>query len=54
MWVIESYVVDKNGRVHNPCGSNYCAIFHDLKTLRGVLNRIRDWKFPKDVIEVRV
>ena len=38
----------------NPCGSDYCIIIHDLKTLRGVKNRMAEWRWSDAFVEVRV
>ena len=67
MFVVEAYIertdrfdsetnqfVECEPYYYNPLGSDYCQIIHDLKTLRGVLNRIRKWRWAEDVVEVRI
>ena len=67
MFVVEGYVevtekfdTDTNKFVAckphlvNPCGSDYCIIIHDLKTLRGVKNRLLKVRWSDAVVEVRV
>ena len=40
--------------LENPCGTEYCVIIHDLKTLRGVRNRLRKFHWNKDIVEIRI
>ena len=40
--------------LYNPCGCDYTRIIHDLKTIKGVKNRIKNWKWQKDVVEVYI
>lgn len=40
--------------LYNPLGSEYCVIIHDLKTLRGVKNRIRKFCWSDRVVEIRI
>lgn len=67
MFVVEAYIertdrfddetnqfVECAPYYYNPLGSDYCQIIHDLKTLRGVLNRIRKWRWAEGVIEIRI
>ena len=51
-WLIELYV-DVNGKIFNPCGTEYAMLYDDLKTLRGVINRIKKW-YPLDKKEKKV
>lgn len=48
-WYIELYVKDNKGRVYSPAGTEYCMIYRDLKTLRGVLNRVKKWNMDNIV-----
>ena len=41
-WYIE-LLVNYNGELVNPCGTDYAMLYDDLKTLRGVLNRMKKW-----------
>ena len=38
----------------NPCGSDHTMIIRDLKTLRGLLNRVKGLKFSKNTVEVHI
>lgn len=40
--------------LENPCGTDYCMIMRDLKTLRGARNRVLKACWPKDVVEIRI
>ena len=46
--------VDVEPYMYNPVGSSYTVIIYDLKTVRGVKNRIKKMFFPKDVVEVHI
>ena len=56
-WYIE-LLVKIDGKIYNPCGTEYAMTYKDLKTLRGVLNRIKKWypfnKMEKEVVQVRI
>ena len=54
MFVVEYYVIDSNNELYNPCGSIHCVIIHDLKTLRGVKNRIAKYPKPANTKEIRI
>lgn len=67
MFIAEAYVertyrfdsetnqfVDCAPYLENPCGTDYCVIMRDLKTLRGVRNRVLKMRWPKDVVEIRI
>ena len=43
-----------NTYLSNPCGTDYGYICHDLKTLKGLLNRLQNFKWRKDVVELHV
>ena len=46
--------VDVEPYMYNPVGSTYTVIINDLKTVRGVKNRIKKMFFPKDVVELHI
>lgn len=67
MFVVEAYIertdrfddetnqfVECAPYYYNPLGTDYCVVISDLKTLRGVLNRITKWVWPKSVVEIRI
>lgn len=37
-----------------PCGMDYNGIINDLKTLRGVLNRIKKWQIRGDITKIEI
>lgn len=37
-----------------PCGMDYNGIINDLKTLKGVINRIKKWSVRGDVTKVEI
>ena len=37
-----------------PCGMDYNGIINDLKTLRGVLNRIKKWQIKGDITKIEI
>lgn len=41
-WYIKLLVRRGNELVH-PCGTDYSMLYDDLKTLRGVINRMKKW-----------
>lgn len=54
-WYVKGIVYDKKrGEYVNPCGSDYGIIISDLKTLRGVKNRIAKkwWRKNVEFIEI--
>ena len=51
-YYVKMYREQSNG-IYNPCGMDYNHIV-DLKTLRGVLNRIKEWSIPGDVIKLEI
>lgn len=52
-FLVELYVLDHLGRPYNPCGSEYSILYSDLKTLTGVLNRLKKHiPFDKMAMEV--
>ena len=57
MYMVKMFVRDKKeGVVYNPCGTGYSYIVRDLKTVRGVENRILRgyYNIPHNVVEVRI
>ena len=57
MYMVKMFVRDeKKGVVYNPCGTSYSYIIRDLKTVKGVENRILRgyYSIPSDVVEVRI
>lgn len=52
-WHVKAMVI-QNGKEYNPCGSDYGIIYRDLKTVKGVYNRIKNSKWRKDVIRVDI
>lgn len=57
-FIVELYVLDHKGRPYNPCGSDYTILYKDLKTLTGVLNRLKRLapfdKMPMEVIGFKI
>ena len=55
-WYIELFVENGQGGVWHPCGTEYTMIYDDLKTLRGVLNRMKkwDWRSEKEIVGVKI
>lgn len=53
MFIVE-FMVNRHGKMVNPCGSDYTAIMKDLKTVRGVKNRLLSYSMPKDVVKVDI
>ena len=49
-WYVQTY--DKNDNAI--LGSGNGAFFHDLKTLRGVINRLRKWRFKSSAVTIRI
>lgn len=37
-----------------PCGMDYNMIINDLKTLKGVINRIKKWSVRGDITKVEI
>ena len=53
--VVEFMIVRKGYKdLYNPCGSDYTVIIRDLKTLKGIKNRIKNYMIPKDVVQIRI
>ncbi len=56
-WYIE-LLVNRNGELVNPCGTDYSMIYEDLKTLNGVINRIKKWypitKLNQEVVSIKI
>ena len=42
-WYIELYVKGKYTDTYHPLGTEYTMLYNDLKTLRGVINRMKKW-----------
>ena len=51
-WYIDLYVKDNNGEIFHTLGNVYCEFYDDLKTLRGVINRLKKLNFGKLPLEV--
>lgn len=49
VWWIKFYVGDEQ-----PCGMDYNDIIKDLKTLRGVLNRIKKWNVRGNITKIEI
>lgn len=55
-YYVKMYRKQSNGKsegIYNPCGVDYNVIIN-LKTLKGVLNRIKKWNIPVDVIKLEI
>lgn len=37
-----------------PCGMDYNGIINDLKTLRGVLNRVKKWQIRGNISKIEI
>jgi hypothetical protein len=44
--------INKQGR--HPCGSDWTTIIHDLKTIRGVKNRVKSGWIHKDAVKANI
>lgn len=53
-WYIKAMVENNNNELYNPCGSDYGIIIHDLKTYRGVINRISKYKWRNNVKRIDI
>lgn len=51
-WYIDLYVKDNNGEIFHKLGNDYCEFYDDLKTLRGVINRLKKLNFDNLPLEV--
>ena len=51
-WYIDLYVKDNNEEIFHTLGNVYCEFYDDLKTLRGVINRLKKLNFDKLPLEV--
>ena len=49
VWWIRFYVGEEQ-----PCGIDYNMIINDLKTLRGVLNRMKKWSIRGNITKVEI
>lgn len=49
VWWIKFYVGELQ-----PCGMDYNGIINDLKTLRGVLNRVKKWQIKGDITKIEI
>ena len=48
-WYVKMYVNN-----YNPCGMDYNYITKDLKTLRGLKNRMKNWSIPGKVDKIEI
>ena len=53
MFYIEC-MVEEDQILYNPCGSEYSIIIRDLKTLRGVKNRLKNYRIMPDVVQLNI
>lgn len=49
VWWVRFYVGKEQ-----PCGMDYNMIINDLKTLRGVLNRMKKWSIRGNITKVEI
>ena len=54
MFILRAYYKNNKGELVNPCGTDYTFIVRDLKTIRGVKNRMNRYRWFKGADEVRV
>ena len=47
-FIVEA-IVNQEGEYVNPCGTDYCYITRDLKTLKGLLKRLEKMQWRKKV-----
>ena len=40
--------------LYNPCGSSHSNVIADLKTLRGVINRVNKWYIQENVKKIEI
>ena len=48
-WYVKMYVNN-----FNPCGMDYNYITKDLKTLKGLKNRMKNWSIPGKVNKIEI
>lgn len=53
-FMVKLFLENKKGGLYNPCGSSYSYIIRDLKTLRGVKNRIKKYPIDSNTKEIRI
>lgn len=49
VWWIKFYV-----GAEQPCGMDYNGVINDLKTLRGVLNRVKKWSVRGNISKIEI
>ena len=53
-FMVKLFLENGKGELYNPCGSSYSYIIRDLKTLRGVKNRIKKYPIDSNTKEIRI
>jgi hypothetical protein len=56
MFIVECIIINPFTNLpYVPCGSDYTFIIHDLKTINGVINRIKKiYYLRKDIISLQI
>lgn len=55
MFIVEFYSISpKTKELYHECGTDYTTIIKDLKTLRGVKNRLKNFYIPKNVKKIKI
>ena len=54
--IIVEFFKEENGKLVNPCGTDYTHVMNDIKTVRGAKNRInrKGYCIPRSAIEYRI
>ena len=53
-FMVKLFLENEKGELYNPCGTSHTFIIRDLKTLRGVKNRIKKYPINKNTKEIRI
>ena len=53
-WIIEYIQIDNNGKEVVPCGTENTWLINDLKTLRGVQNRVLKGYIPAGTHKIKI
>ena len=56
MTIVVEFFKEENGKLVNPCGTEYTHVMDDIKTVRGAKNRInrKGYCIPKYAVEYRI
>ena len=54
MFVVERLILNNKGELYHPCGTSYTTIIRDLKTPKGVINRINNFVGQSEVAQYKI